>query len=240
MAELRAFEESRAEAKVLGYTADEHYLQMQILYIQILLQQFLLVLHGVRESVTSGNSFVRHGATWMYRFSTGFAYFITKVVTRYAGLFERDLAAYGFTVPMYRVVAGLWEKGDQQLSELSAMTNIELSTLSRMIGAMKRNGFVSRARLESDERSIRLNLTAKGRALAPKLMAIATRYEDFAVQLLGEDEMANVRQNLAKLYQNLEQLERPAGGAVSPPRRRAPRAHNASNRTTSLIRKRFG
>ncbi len=35
----------------------------------------------------------------MYRFSSGFAYFITKVVTRYAGLFERDMAAYGFTAP---------------------------------------------------------------------------------------------------------------------------------------------
>ncbi len=163
----------------------------------------------------------------MYRFSTGFAYFITKVVTRYAGLFERDLAAYGFTVPMYRVVAGLWEKGDQQLGELSAMTSIELSTLSRLIGAMRRNGLVSRARVESDERSIRLNLTAKGRALAPKLMAIAERYEDFAVQLLGEEEMAAVRRNLAKIYQNLEQLERPAGGTASPSRRRAPRPRAA-------------
>jgi DNA-binding MarR family transcriptional regulator len=160
----------------------------------------------------------------MYRFSTGFAYFITKVVTRYAGLFERDLAAYGFTVPMYRVMAGLWEKANQQLGELSAMTSIELSTLSRLIGAMKRTGLVSRVRVESDERSIRLNLTAKGRGMALKLMAIATRYEEFAVELLGEDEMATVRRNLAKLYQNLEQLERPASGAASPPRRRTPRA----------------
>ena len=163
----------------------------------------------------------------MYRFSTGFAYFITKVVTRYAGLFERDLAAYGFTVPMYRVLAGLWEKGDQQLGELSAMTSVELSTLSRLIGAMKRNGIVSRARVESDERSIRLNLTAKGRALAPKLMAIATRYEDFAVQLLGDDQMAIMRRNLAKLYENLEQLEHSADSSLSPPRRPAQRGRTA-------------
>jgi MarR family transcriptional regulator, organic hydroperoxide resistance regulator len=162
----------------------------------------------------------------MYRFSTGFAYFITKVVTRYAGLFERDLAAYGFTVPMYRVMAGLWEKADQQLGELSTMTSIELSTLSRLIGTMKRSGLVSRVRVESDERSIRLNLTAKGRSLAPKLMAIATRYEEFAVQLLGEDEMETVRRNLAKLYQNLEQLELHADGAElpSPSRLRTRRA----------------
>ena len=164
----------------------------------------------------------------MYRFSTGFAYFITKVVTRFAGLFERDLAAHGITLPMYRVLAGLWEKGDQQLGELGAMTSIEPSTLSRLIGTMKRNGFVSRARVESDERSIRLNLTAKGRALAPKLMAIAARYEDFAVQVLGEDEMAAVRRNLTTIYEHLEQLERAVDGSPSPSRRREPRTRRST------------
>jgi MarR family transcriptional regulator, organic hydroperoxide resistance regulator len=197
---------------------------MQILSNQILPLQFLLALHEVGESdSTPLTALVRHGATWMYRFSTGFAYFITKVVGRYAGLFERDLAAHGATLPMYRVLAALWEKGDQQLGELSAMTSIELSTLSRLIGAMKRNGLVSRARVESDERSIRLNLTAKGRGLASRLMEIAARYEDFAVQVLGEDEMLIVRRNLTKIYQNLEQLERSGDGPASPPRRRSPR-----------------
>jgi DNA-binding MarR family transcriptional regulator len=167
----------------------------------------------------------------MYRFSTGFAYFITTVVGRYAGLFEKDLAAHGITVPMYRVLAGLWEKGDQQLGELSGMTTIELSTLSRLIGTLKQRGLVSRARVETDERSIRLNLTAKGGALTPKLMTIAARYEDFAVQVLGKDEMAVVRRSLAKIYENLEQLESPVSS--SPPRRRAPRAHTSRRRVQS-------
>lgn len=162
----------------------------------------------------------------MYRFSTGFAYFITKVVSRYAGLFERDLAAYGMTVPMYRVLAGLWEKGDQQLSELGAMTTIELSTLSRLIGTLKQRGLVSRVRVETDERSIRLNLTAKGRTLTPKLMTIAARYEDFAVQVLGEDEMAVVRRNLTKIYENLGQLENPPDDTPSPSRRRSARSRS--------------
>jgi MarR family transcriptional regulator, organic hydroperoxide resistance regulator len=174
---------------------------------------------------------------WMYRFSTGFAYFITKVVSRFAGLFERELAGHGITVPMYRVLAGLWEKGDQQLGELSTMTTIELSTLSRLIGTMKRNGLVSRARLESDERSVRLNLTTKGRALTPKLMAIAARYEDFAVQTLGDAEMAVVRRNLMKIYQNLDQFERQMteSGSVAPSRSRgrAPRRHKSDPDTGS-------
>jgi hypothetical protein len=53
-------------------------------------------------------------------------------------------------------------------------------------------------------------------------MTIAARYEDFAVQVLGEDEMAIVRRSLAKIYENLGQLESPV--SLSPPSRRAPRA----------------
>jgi DNA-binding MarR family transcriptional regulator len=109
---------------------------------------------------------------------------------------------------MYRVLAGLWEKGDQQLGELSVMTTIELSTLSRLVSAMKRKGLVSRVRVQTDERSIRINLTAKGRALATEVMAIAARQEAVYVLTLGEDEMTILKRSLTTVFNNLDQLER--------------------------------
>ena len=39
---------------------------------------------------------------------------------RFAGeLFSRRIAPFGVTLPMYRVMAALWEKGDQRLSDTS-------------------------------------------------------------------------------------------------------------------------
>lgn len=49
----------------------------------------------------------------MYRFTAGFGYLVNEVGIRLAELFSRDLAGHGITLPMYRVLAGLWEKGDQ-------------------------------------------------------------------------------------------------------------------------------
>jgi DNA-binding MarR family transcriptional regulator len=166
----------------------------------------------------------------MYRFTTGFGYLVNKVGARIGDLFSRDLAPYGVTVLMYRVLAGLWEKGDQQLGELSVMTTIELSTLSRLVSALKRKGLVSRVRVQTDERSIRINLSAKGRALATEVMAVAARQEAVYVRTLGEDEMTVLKRSLATVFDNLDQLERENANAASKPilrrrtsGRRAPR-----------------
>ena len=161
----------------------------------------------------------------MYRFTTSFSYLVNKVGVRIGELFSRDLAPYGVTVPMYRVLAALWEQGDQRLGELSAMTTVELSTLSRLVGAMKRRGLVSRARVQTDERSIQINLTAKGRALATELMAVAARNEGVTVRALGEDELTVLRRSLTTVFDNLDQLERDSTTAASkPPIRPTPRS----------------
>jgi MarR family transcriptional regulator, organic hydroperoxide resistance regulator len=161
----------------------------------------------------------------MYRFTTNLGYIIAKVGVRTWELFSRDLAPYGFTIPMYRVLAALWEKSDQQLGELSAMTTIELSKLSRLVSAMKRKGLVSRVRAERDERSVRLNLTAKGRGLCTELMALAARSEAAYMRNLREDEVVALKRSLNVVFTNLGQLESENAEADSKSRnrRRPPR-----------------
>jgi MarR family transcriptional regulator, organic hydroperoxide resistance regulator len=51
-------------------------------------------------------------------------------------LFSRRIAPFDVTLPMYRVMAALWEKGDQRLSDLASVTTTEIPTLSRLIGEM--------------------------------------------------------------------------------------------------------
>ena len=72
--------------------------------------------------------------------------------------------AYDVTLPMYRVMAALWENGDQRLSDLAAVTTTEISTLSRLVGEMKRKGLVTRSRLEDNGRTVAINLTQRANA----------------------------------------------------------------------------
>jgi MarR family transcriptional regulator, organic hydroperoxide resistance regulator len=108
---------------------------------------------------------------------------------------------------MYRVLASLWETGDRRLGDLAAATTVEVSTLSRLIGEMKRKGLVSRRRCEGNERTVAINLTAKGRALAQELMPIAQHFEDVAVRDFSADEVARIKTVLATVYSNLDAIE---------------------------------
>jgi DNA-binding MarR family transcriptional regulator len=122
-------------------------------------------------------------------------------------LFSRRIAGYGVTLPMYRVMAALWEKGDQRLGDLAAMTSIEISTLSRLIGTLKRKGVVSRKRLEDNARTVAINLTAKGKTLVEELIPIAMHFEDVAVRDLPKNGISDLKTTLAQIYTSLGSIE---------------------------------
>jgi MarR family transcriptional regulator, organic hydroperoxide resistance regulator len=143
----------------------------------------------------------------LYRLTKSFPYLLNRVGVRMGELFVRRIAPYDVTLPMYRVLASLWETGDRRLGDLAAATTVEVSTLSRLIGEMKRKGLVSRRRCEGNERTVAINLTAKGRALAEELMPIAQHFEDVAVRDFSANEVARIKTVLATVYSNLDAIE---------------------------------
>ena len=122
-------------------------------------------------------------------------------------MFGRRLTPYGVTLPMYRVLAALWEQSDQRLNDLTQMTSIELSTLSRLVGGLMRKGFVSRTRLEENARTVSINLTRQGRALDDELIPLATRFEEVAIHSFGVEEVAKLKRALTTVYDHLNELE---------------------------------
>ena len=72
----------------------------------------------------------------MYRFTDSLPYLLNRVGVRMGELFANELAAEQLTVPMYRVLAALSEADHQRLTDLSAMTTVEMTTLSRLVDAV--------------------------------------------------------------------------------------------------------
>jgi MarR family transcriptional regulator, organic hydroperoxide resistance regulator len=143
----------------------------------------------------------------LYRLSNSFPYLLNRVGVRMGELFSRRIAPYDVTLPMYRVMAALWENGDQRLSDLATVTTIEISTLSRLIGDMKRRGLVSRSRLEDNGRTVAINLTAKGKLLLEELMPIAVHFEEVAVSNYSETEISHLKIVFREIYQSLGSIE---------------------------------
>lgn len=160
----------------------------------------------------------------MYRLTSSMPYLLNRLGVRLGALFSQRIEAYGITLQMYRVLAALLELPDQKLSEISAVTSIELSTMSRLIGNMATKGLVTRVRLPHDERTVRINLTKTGAALAQQLIAEAQHYEDVAVSVLATNEVDEFKATLEKIYRALDVLEEELVAAKPRGRKRAARA----------------
>jgi len=143
----------------------------------------------------------------LYRLSDSFPYLLNRVGVRMGELFSRRIASYEVTLPMYRVMAALREDGDQRLSDLATVTTTEISTLSRLIGEMKRKGLVTRSRLEDNGRTVAINLTAKGKQLVEELMPIALHFEEVAISGYSEAEISRLKIVFREIYQNLGTIE---------------------------------
>ncbi len=144
----------------------------------------------------------------MYRLTQSFPYVVTRVGVRMGELFSRRLQSYGVSLPMYRVMAALWQRNGQRLGDLSEMTSVEISTLSRLVGSMQRKGLVSRKRPDSNGRAVEISLTRSGRLLLEKLIPLARRHEKVGLRGLDADQVAILKRHLAIVYRNLDILDR--------------------------------
>jgi DNA-binding MarR family transcriptional regulator len=151
-------------------------------------------------------------ATDVYRLTNSFPYIVRRLGLRIGELFDRAVSGFGVDVSMYRVMAALAEEDRQQLGRLSDVTTIEMSTLSRLVGAMVAKGLLTRRRPRGNGRIVEISLSAKGRRLALQLMPIAAHFEAVAIGGLGAAEIGRLKAQLEAAYRNLDVLER----AVAP------------------------
>jgi DNA-binding MarR family transcriptional regulator len=75
------------------------------------------------------------------------------------------LEPLGLTYPQYLVMMQLWGQDGQTVGALGSRLFLESNTLTPLLKRMEAQGFVARGRDPSDERQVRVTLTARGRGL---------------------------------------------------------------------------
>jgi DNA-binding MarR family transcriptional regulator len=134
-------------------------------------------------------------------------YLINRAGMRLAARFGHDIAATGLGVQEWRVLAALAAAGEQRLSGLADLTSIELSTLSRLVGRMARDGLIRRGRAQGDKRALRVALTPKGERKTRDVIPTARRYERAALRGLSAGEARSLKRLLRRVYANLDALD---------------------------------
>lgn len=130
-------------------------------------------------------------------------YLINRAGARLAVEFGREIRRHGLVLQEWRVLAALAAQGGQRLSDLAALTSIDLSTLSRLVGRMVRAGLLSRERTGGDRRELAVTLTDKGERVTGAIIPVARRYERRALRGFQPAEEAALKALLLRVYDNL-------------------------------------
>jgi DNA-binding MarR family transcriptional regulator len=124
-------------------------------------------------------------------------YLVNRAGVRIATAFAEVLREHAVTLPMWRVLAALDHADGQRISDLAALTSIDVSTLSRIIDTMQVKGLVERRR---------------GNGGDARVVTIphARHYEEVALRGFTPDEEAALKAMLVRVYGNIAALEHEA------------------------------
>jgi DNA-binding MarR family transcriptional regulator len=111
------------------------------------------------------------------------------------------LEPLGLTYTQYLVLLVLWERDGLTVKDLALRLHLDSGTLTPVLKRMERSDLISRERKQANQREVRIELTAKGRALRSEAGRI---YDSLACRLGGtEDSLAPLLSGLQSLAPQL-------------------------------------
>ena len=133
-------------------------------------------------------------------------YLLNRAGARIATAFGEEVRPLGATLQVWRVLAVLRERDGRRMGDLSAITSIEVSTLTRLVDSMEKKGLVARRRDPQDSRVVLLYVAPSGKQLTRRILPIAERYEKVALKGFGAAEADALKTALRRLYANMDDL----------------------------------
>jgi DNA-binding MarR family transcriptional regulator len=128
-----------------------------------------------------------------------FAVYSTNLA--YSRVYRPVLEKLGLTYPQYVALISLWQEDGQTVKGLSEKLFLEPSTMTPMLKRLEAMGHVRRERDTEDERSVRVSLTAEGRALMEK--AVDYRAITGKAAGLSPEKFRELQQAIVTLRTNL-------------------------------------
>lgn len=116
--------------------------------------------------------------------------------------YKPRLDALGLTYPQYLVFLVLWEGDGLTVKALGERLFLDSGTITPLVKRLEGRGLMRRQRDDEDERQVRIFLTAEGRALRAKALAVPLA----AGKALGGEPGAGdaLREGLKQLRQRLD------------------------------------
>lgn len=99
-----------------------------------------------------------------------------KLIRKVSRVDRDEKICYGVTVSQCHIIEVLSERGLLSMNELSSKLGLAVSTLTRILDVMVRNGIVDRNRDSADRRKVLVKLSKTGEVLSKKLKKCSHEY----------------------------------------------------------------
>jgi DNA-binding MarR family transcriptional regulator len=115
---------------------------------------------------------------------------------------DAELAALEVTGAQYVIVAQLAEKEANSSAQLCKSFSYDAGAMTRMVDRLEAKGLLERRRCPDDRRLINLELTEAGKALFPKMKAIAAAVQNRFLRGFTKDEVRQLEKLLGRILEN--------------------------------------
>jgi DNA-binding MarR family transcriptional regulator len=143
------------------------------------------------------------GADHRFRLEDHLFFLFTQLMGRRNRALAERLKPIGISFQQWRVLAVLEARPGCTMGELAELTSVDRTTLTRTLDGMAQERLVARRQGEADRRSIRLALTRKGEAALERILPIVIEQNARAVAGFAPDEIARLRRDLRRMFDNL-------------------------------------
>src|SRR5690348_10408023 len=134
-------------------------------------------------------------------------YLMARVRTALIAEVEAELAPFGIKAAEYLVLLTLANDMADTASSVCSVIAHDPGAMTRKIDALEARGLVRRVRSAEDRRAIKLELTAEGRKLYPKVVAAAVERANELLHGFSKTEVRQLEELLKRILANAATLE---------------------------------
>ena len=132
-------------------------------------------------------------------------YRLNRLLGRYASVMESVLRPLSLDQPRWRVLMILGDQGTCSVSRIAELAIMKLSTITRIVQRMHRDGVVDVIPRPTDNRVTEVSLTEKGHTIHVKVKMVASRVFRQAISGLSPTEITLINDLSQTLHDNLAQ-----------------------------------
>ncbi|WP_417320616.1 MarR family winged helix-turn-helix transcriptional regulator [Emcibacter sp.] len=130
-------------------------------------------------------------------------YHLNHTSATYTAEMAEALKGVGMDQTQWRVLGLLGDKNPSMVNELARKGVIKMSTLTRMLERMERDGLVTRKAWEQDKRNIQVFITDKGLEALEVALSVNANIYNCAVEGLSDEDLEQFMKVLKHMRENL-------------------------------------